>query len=641
MAEGHKEILAALASSESEVIREGAYLAGKERLEEAIPLLAGHIQSPDIGVQEAVERALRKIGGPKVVKEAIPLLRSDDAPVRNIAMELLREVGVTDMDALCSLLHDKDADIRIFASDILGSTGSALAISPLCAALLRDPEVNVRYQAAVSLGNLAFPEAAESLNKALEDDEWVRFSVVEALTKIRAESSVGALIKALDASSDLVASTIVDALGEMGNLKAVPLLMRRLDSTSGPLRNKIAAAVIKILGSRSVKLLGEKERGKLHEYMLAAMHDDDVEVQDAVVRGLSATKGPGATEAIFTLALTLEPDRDHERLLFLVEALGKIGFNADVERIMREKGELATLIGVEVISRSPSRESVTFLQNIFWDQSRDLQRAIIIELAAQCLPEDQDFFVDVLSRHSDGNVLKAALLFLGRKGEASEVSEKVAALLDHPYDDVKEAALDACIALHDDIIVGHFLSMAASGDALHRMMAVHALGSIDLDAYEHIVANALKDEEPQVRRVALEALGKACPLPPSRLALIEKLAHDPDSEVRLTVITVLGNCDESRLDACLLGGVSDADAWVRVRCIESLGRRRTVEAVPYLVSLLGEENQLIAIKAIEALGSIGGEVAFRALLALIDHENPDIQHAAEEAVERIHTGEGA
>ena len=641
MAEAHNEILAALASTESEVIREGAYLAGKERLEEAIPLLAGHIQSPDIGVQEAAERALRKIGGPKVVHEAIPLLRSDDAPVRNIAMDLLRAVGSTDMDALYALLHDNDADIRIFASDILGSTGSALAISPLCTALLRDPEVNVRYQAAVSLGNLAFPEAADSLNKALEDDEWVRFSVVEALTKIRAESSVGALIKALDASSDLVASTIVDALGEMGNLKAVPLLMRRLDSTSGPLRNKIVSAVIKILGSRSVKLLGAKEREKLHEYMLAAMQDDDVEVQDAVVRGLAATKGPGATEAIFTLALTLDPDRDHERLLFVVEALSSIGFNADVERIMREKGDLAVLIGVEVISRAPSREGLVFLEEIFWDQPRDLQRAIIVELAAQCMPEDQDFFVDVLTRHSDGNVLKAALLFLGRKGQASEVGEQVAALLEHPYDDVKEAALDACIALHDDVIVGHFLSMATSSEPLSRMMAVHALGAIDLNAYEHIVAKALEDEDPQVRRVALEAMGKNCPLPPARLALIEKLADDPDSEVRLTVITVLGNCDESRHDACLLGGVGDADAWVRVRCIESLGRRRTADAVPHLVELLGEENELIVIKAIEALAAIGGEVAFRALLALIDNENPDIQRAAEEAVERIHAGEGA
>ncbi len=641
MAEGHNGILAALASSESEEIREGAYLAGKERLEEAIPLLIHHIQSPDIGVQEAAERALRKIGGPQVVKESIPLLSSDDAPVRNIAMDLLRHVGATDMDELTALLHDKDADIRIFASDILGSTGSALAIAPLCAALLKDPEVNVRYQAAVSLGTLAFPEAAESLNKALEDDEWVRFSVVEALTKIRAESSVGALVKALDASSDLVASMIVDALGEMGNLKAVPLLMRRLDSTSGPLRNKIVTAVIKILGGQSVRLLGAKERDKLHEYMLAAMEDDDQEVQDTVVRGLSFTKGPGATKAIFELALSLDPDRDHERLVLLVEALGKIGFNADVERIMLEKGELAALIGVEVISRAPNREGVLFLQRIFWEQSRDLQRAIIIELATQSPPEDQDFFVDVLAKHSDGNVLKAALLFLGRKGEAWEVGEKVAALLDHPYDDVKEAALDACIALHDDAIVGHFLGMASDEDPMKRMMAVHALGAIDLNAYEHTVVKALEDPEAQVRRIALEALGRACPLPLSRIERIEKLMNDPDSEVRLTVITVLGNCDEARLDVCLLGGLDDRDAWVRARCIENLGRRRTADAVPHLVSLLGEENQLIAVKAIEALGSIGGEAAFRSLLLLMDHKNPDIQRAAEEAVERIHAGEGA
>lgn len=634
-------ILDLLKSAESEDIREGAYMAGKDRLEAAVSLLVTHIQNPDIGVQEAVDRALRKIGGPGVASAVVPLLRSEDAPVRNIAMDILREVGSTDIDSLVHLLHDQDPDMRIFAADILGSTGSVQAVAPLRGALLRDPEVNVRYQAAVSLGGLAFPEAANSLNKALEDEEWVQFSVIEALIKIRAESSVGALVKALDTSSELVASVIIDALGEMGNLKAVPLLLRRLSSTTGPLRNKIVSSIVKILGEKSVGLLGAKEKANLYEYMLAAIKDDDEDIQNSMVRGLAGIGGDKASAAIAELAEMLDPDRDHARLEFMVNALAKIKFNDTIAALIENGSELAQHIGVEVLARAPSRDGVELLKKVFWNKPRDLQRSIIIELAKQCGPEDQWFFLDVLEKHDDGNVIKAALLFLGRKGDASEVSDAVTGFLEHPYDDVKEAALDASIALHDPQTVGYMLAMTENEDPVRRMMAVYALGAIDVAAYEHIIMKALDDPALEVRRVALEALGRACPVPVKYQEAIAAKLKDPESEVRLAVISVLSVCNAANLGDCLRQGLDDVETWVRVRCIENIGNRKIAALAPRLVELLYNENELIVIKTIEALGAIGGELAFRSLFALINNENPDIQRAAEEAVEKIRADEGA
>ena len=637
-----QSIIDLLQSSESEDIREGAYLAGKEAMEDAVPYLVPHIQNPDIGVQEAVDRALRKIGGAGVVSAVIPLLRSEDAPVRNIAMDILREVGTENIDPLFQLLHDPDPDMRIFASDILGSSNSVLAVPPLCGALLRDPEVNVRYQAAVSLGSLGFQEAAPSLNKALNDEEWVQFSVVEALIKLRAESSIGALVKALDTSSELVASIIIDALGEMGNIKAVPLLLRRLDATDGPIRNKIVTSIVKILGEKSLGLLGTKERENLYEYMLVAIKDDDEEVQDIMVRGLAGIGGVRASEAIAAIAEGLDPDRDHERMVRLVGALAKIGFNEYTASMIQEGSELAQHIGVEVVARSPSREGVALLKSALWGQTRDLQRSIIIELAKLCGPEDQDFFLDVLDKISDGNVVKAALLFLGRKGEASEVSPVVTHFLEHDYDDVKEAALDACIALHDPLTVGYLLGMVGEEEPVRRMMAVYALGAIDVTAYEQIALKALDDPSMDVRRVALEALGRKVPLPENYQRAVMAKLDDPESEVRLAVISVLSDSKAPALRDALLRGLEDSDPWVRVRCIENIGRFGMEAAVPRLAEQLNDENELIVIKTIEVLGTIGGELAFRSLLGLIDHENPEIQHAAEEAVERIRSSdEGA
>jgi hypothetical protein len=133
------EILAMLKSSESDALREGAYLAGEARCEDAVPLLVEMLKSSNIGVQESADNALRKIGGKEAVDGVIPLLRSDEAPVRNGAMDILRALGSQELQSIIPLLKEEDVDIRIFATDILGSAGNVMAVAPLCEALLKDP----------------------------------------------------------------------------------------------------------------------------------------------------------------------------------------------------------------------------------------------------------------------------------------------------------------------------------------------------------------------------------------------------------------------------------------------------------------------------------------------------------------------
>ena len=175
-----QEIVEALSSADSETIRDAAFKAGDLGLEEAVPQLCELIKSPSVGVQEAAEYALRKIRGPQVVGALLPLLRSDEAPVRNVAMDILREIGVDSIESMQPYLMDEDPDLRIFITDILGYCRTHQASLLLGRALLKDPEVNVRYQAAVSLGNLAFPEAVGVLVQLYLQSAPGNFAVISA-----------------------------------------------------------------------------------------------------------------------------------------------------------------------------------------------------------------------------------------------------------------------------------------------------------------------------------------------------------------------------------------------------------------------------------------------------------------------------
>jgi HEAT repeat protein len=633
-------IIADLQSPEADLQREAARSAGELRLAEALPYLARLIESANLGVQEAADYALRKIGGKEVVAAVTPLLRSDDAPARNIAMDILREVGSQDFPALVELLHDPDADIRIFTSDILGSSKNVMAVAPLCEALLKDPEVNVRYQAAVSLGELAQHEAARCLNKALGDEEWVQFAVIEALAKIRDESSVGALLGALSTATDLVASMIVDALGQMGNIKAVAMLLRRMDSAPAPLRNKIVKAVVSILGGKSLGLLTLKEREKFGEYLLAALADEDIEIQDAAVEGLAHLGGEEASARLLDLAGSLDPDGDQERLEHIITSLISIGLTDSLEKGLTDPSQAKALVACKALGRIPDPGSAAALMRVFWDQDRDLQRENIAALLAVAGPEAKDFFIDILARHEDGTVIKGALHYLGQKMMIAEAADKMLSLLSHPYDDVKEAALEACIHLGGEQMAGRFRGMFQSPDPMNRLMAVYALGRLGAEENFEELKAALEDELPDIRKVALEAVsGLACGSGEALDLVVAKLA-DESREVRLTVVDLLGKCHLKGVVPHLLAALDDDDDWVRVRAMEALGRRKDPQVIPQLVPLLGSENKLLVLKAVETLGEIGGKSAFRALLELTSTDDAELLEAAENALAQIQDEHG-
>lgn len=630
------ELLERLRSNDSEALREAAYQAGESGCEEAVPALVELLKSSNLGVQEAAEQALRLIGGSITVRSMAPLLHSDDAPVRNLAMDILRHTGNQDFRTLVDLLHDEDADIRIFATDILGSTANVLAVAPLCECLLKDPEVNVRYQAAVSLGNLALSEAAKCLNKALEDEEWVQFAVIEAMAKIKDDSSVDALVKALDSSSDLVASMIVEALGEMGNIKAATMLLKRMDQSPTALRNKIVQAIVKILGGKSLALLSDKERDKFRIYLLVAIKDEEPDIQDAAVVGLGFAGGEEASAEILDLAAGLNFDTDQERLALCIEALARIGLTESLIYGLAQSGQLAKgMVVVEIMSRIGGEEVSRILRDVFWKAERDLQREIVQGLLRVAGAEAGPFFLDILERHKDGTVLKGAMKFLGTQLGLAEAGTKIFSFIDHPYNDVKEAALEACIALGGPEMMERFVALLGDADPIHRLMAVYAVGKMGGKGHVELLRRALEDEVPDIRKVAVESIADICGGEADCRACIVGRLSDENSDVRLAVVEILGRLEDKEAAEELLRALNDEDDWVRIRAMEALARRRERQAVERLVPLLQNDNKLIVLKAVEALGEIGGQTAFRTLLEVTNMDDPEIMAAAEEAVARI------
>ena len=633
-----KDLCQRLGGNDTDVLRDAAYEAGEAGCLEAVPYLARLLCSQNLGVQEAADTALRKIGGKEVVAAVKPLLRSDEAPTRNASMDILRAVGSQDFPTLLDLLHDADPDIRIFASDILGSTDSRQAVAPLCEALLKDPEVNVRYQAAVSLGELAFPEAARCLGKALGDEEWVQFAVIEALAKIRDASSVGALVAALDKSSDLVASMIVDALGEIGNIKAVAMLLKRMDTAPEVLRNKIVKAVVRILGGRALALLSPAERERFLGYLLAALADDEENIQDAAVSGLGSVGGEDAARALLAHAARLDRDTHPERYEHVVAALRETGLTEALALALREGNAPVCAVALDVVATLPGPESARLVMDAFDGLPRERQPMAAKALTAIAGAEAVDFFLALLACDDEALLLEA-VGFLGGKMRLAAAGARLFELLDHPSDAVKEAALDACVAIGGTDLDARFRELFGSDDPMDRLMAVYALGKMGVRDHMDIIRAALTDDVPDIRKIALETLSGTCGQE-GILPLIVSRLEDENRDVRLVVVELLGDCASDKAYPYLERALADPDDWVRIRAMEALAMRGESQAVPRLQELTGDQSKLVSLKAVETLGQLGGPEASQALLGLSSSDDPELAEAAETAIARLQDEQG-
>lgn len=140
-------------------------------------------------VREALFTSLCTLGGTAAVDVLLPLLRSEDAALRNGAIESLAHLPEAAGQRIDALLHDPDADVRIFTVNLLGSLRHARVGPWLNQVLEKDTAINV-VAAAVEVitemgGNEHLP-GLEVARKRFASDAFMGFAIDLARTRIEA-----------------------------------------------------------------------------------------------------------------------------------------------------------------------------------------------------------------------------------------------------------------------------------------------------------------------------------------------------------------------------------------------------------------------------------------------------------------------
>jgi len=141
----------------------------------------------DLSVREVIFTTLTRLGDAAAVTGLVDCLRSEDATLRNEAVEAMKQLPDKVAPIMPRLLADPDPDVRIFAVNILESLRHPDVESWLIDMIETDPHVNVCATAVDLLSEVGTDAALEPLirfKNRFSDEPYIQFAADLALRRV-------------------------------------------------------------------------------------------------------------------------------------------------------------------------------------------------------------------------------------------------------------------------------------------------------------------------------------------------------------------------------------------------------------------------------------------------------------------------
>lgn len=590
--------------------------------ERAMYPLIKALSDENAGVQDAAMRSIISIGqsngylGEIVGYMVLPLLR-ENSYLRNTALIILTSLNGVIVPLLYPLLKDKDDDIRKFAIDLMGEIKRGvepLMIMPL----LNDHNANVRAAAAKSLGLLGYREAIPELIKALRDEEWVCFSVLDALGELKAVEAVKDIASLLNNSSEAVCFAAIETLGKIGSEKAVDALMSYLPKASVD----EGYAVVKSL----IQIGITPEMSDLSGYLIKMLRDGDWEEKEIAMKGIVSLNCKEAVPVMVDIAGSLDPSvpENEERIGLLRDAISSIDSEGELLNLLdspniKYRGKS---FAIEILGSVRSKKAISKLINYLDDMRRDLRRASAEALGEIGEPKSTEHLLEVSIKDVDAHVRRSAIEALGNI-RAKDAFKALMDLLEvEKYYDVIEKIVEALIKIDADL----FLS--GISDYRDNVREIIAKTVSDVD----ILLGLADDLNKKVKMAAIYSLGRiGTDKAVSRLIWF---LGDNDPDIRKAAVVGLGEakyCSPELFDA-----LHDDDPWVRFYTIKAIAFScERQKAISMISTMLNDEFIPVVMSAIDTIKEIGGAEAYETLVQHKDHHNPDVREKIKEALSSL------
>ena len=242
-----------------------------------------------------------------------------------------------------------------------------------------------------------------------------------------------------------------------------------------------------------------------------------------------------------------------------------------------------------------------------------------------------------------------ALQSLADEDTLVNFDEFARAVIHDPEPRVRLRAIRLLKECEDHKLAATFLDMLKNDPDLPvRVETASALGLfVDLGELEEIsesiyrriedslLATANSDDDPRVRRAALESLGYSSRIEVT--TLIESSFHREDPAWQASALVAMGRSADERWEDSVLRALAHVNDHVRRAAVQAAGDLEMKSARPALLKMLGEEeDDRVMSTVIWSLSQVGGEDVRTYLENLLDQTEDEEQVAyLEEALDNL------
>lgn len=616
---GFPAVLRAVKSQNDEIRFFACAAIGNSRVPQGVTPLLRALGDSKWRVRKSASDALVKYGEPVIAPLQQVLKITNDEDIKFWTIKTLGKLGPKAQRFLLEALRSGDKQTRYVIAAALGESGDKRVIRVLIESLA-DPDWTIRKSSTMALAEIgdnaidmmfeylrgpndeirdgclrALVKAGnESLQRLFDEivnmDENHRYLIRKSLVKIGARV-VEPLMRLFKLENPEIIAFSASALGEIGNPRAVPVLVTGLSSKDWNVRRSCAYALTEI-GERGVDKIAEA---------LKSTNDD---VRYWVTRILETIGEPGVP---FLINALNDPNR--EIRFFSAKALGS-AFDNSVAK------PLILTLGDEVWSvRKAAAESLCKLDNL------------PIEEVIRFLSSDNAdirYWVNYVIKevgHQYADRIADAI----RRGdpELRLFAVQAAGIIEN-----EPILVDALIsALRDDsewVRVYSAISLGRSGDERSIVPLIRCFTDRNGEVHRNVIASfkrlgekvfvelikCMESEDPDLRKNSALAIGE---MHDERgLDHIIMLLEDSDAEVRAIAAQALGNFPCTKCRAVLQHALGDSELRVRTSAIKS-------------IAALGKEEDALALMIYAAKQRDGAETkTVHRMLGEMALNNPDL-----------------
>ena len=455
----------------------------------------------------------------------------------------------------------------------------------------------------------------------------VAVAAVEALGRVGTRAAVEALLSALNSGNFFRVFPAIDVLGRSGDPRVIGPLAGLLDNRHYSLE---AARALGRTGDRSAvgPLAQRLLAGSITDTRVAAQALAQLADEYGARYGVVTSLHELLRRTVDTRAATRRVGQalagaDPVEQAAMCAVLGAMGDEAAVPLLMPllvapEPVGAAAHRALAQLSRRPDDR---LLEGLASEDPR-ARRAVLTVISH---PSAQGPVVACLD-DPDTEVRAAACDALARIGQARSAAALFGRLAD-PSPLVVQSAIAAIQSLGGSETEALALAAARDPDAAVRRWAIRILSYFGYPAALPVLLAALADGDLRVRDGALQGL-VFHDSPQARDALLSA-SRSTEAKVRASAQRAFGqSMVEPRIEAAVLRGLDDPDAWVRYFACQGAGRLRLESALERLTARLQDEAGQVRVSAVEALSHFNHPLAARALTAAASSPEPDIRQAA-------------